>query len=43
MDYGVGIAGLSIICGLLALVAPILILSVLLERMKGPDDRGFSL
>jgi len=42
MDYGVGIAGLSLICGLLAVFASVIAVGLVLQRIKGPDDRGFS-
>ena len=43
MDYGVGIAGLSLLSGLLAVIVSVVAVGVVLQRLKGPDDRGFSL
>ena len=42
MDYGVGIAGLSLLCGLLAVIASLIAVGVVLQRLKGPHDRSFS-
>jgi hypothetical protein len=42
MDYGVGIAGFSLVCGLLAVIAPVVAVAVILQYLKGPDDRSFS-
>jgi hypothetical protein len=42
MDYGVGIAGLSLLGGLLAVFASVIAVGVALQLLKGPDDRRFS-
>lgn len=42
MDYGVGIAGLSLLGGLLAMAASLIAVALVVQRLKGPGDRSFS-
>jgi hypothetical protein len=42
MDYVTAIAGFPDIVGLVALVASIVGVGVMLQRMRGPNDQGFS-
>jgi hypothetical protein len=42
MEYGIGIAGLSDLLGLVAVLLSIVVVGVMLQRMRGPNDRGFS-
>jgi predicted cation transporter len=42
MDYGVGIAGFSLVLGLLSVIVSVIVVAVVLENLKGPDDRSFS-
>ena len=42
MDYVTAIAGFPDILGLVALIASIVGVGVMLQRMRGPNDPGFS-
>lgn len=42
MEYGIGIAGLSDVIGLISVIASIVVVGIMLQRMRGPNDRGFS-